>query len=55
MNETTGRNSEYEPSPYVSIDKVFCFWKNARISKDEAKNIYTPHNKECQDCEDCQK
>ena len=54
MNETAGRTLETEPSPFISIDIVFCFWKNARITKHEAQAIFTPNNIECDTCMECQ-
>lgn len=53
MNEPPGRVSEHEPTPPV-IDRVFCAWTNKRISVHEAQAIYTPHNIECANCQECQ-
>jgi len=53
MNETEGRSGEYEPNP-VSIDVVFCFLSNKRVSVTQARASYTVHNEVCIECDACQ-
>ena len=51
LNESSGRNSSYEPRP---IEMVFCKWQDKRLSQDEAKAYYNSVNHDCIACLACQ-